>query len=239
MDADDLAAILAGKTAPRAYWAFCANPDLYRIEAAVEDLVGDHWTTKGRPIKAGDRALVWKAQGSGGTRGIVALAVITSDPVMMSDEENPFWIDRASATLPEERVAVRYVRLSGTPLWLAGANESVLRNLSVSRGQGTVFYVTPSQWEDVVRLAGGWPEEISEPESVGGLLGRNTSSVLQGRLADTMARQVIEQYAGIAYQACDRRVPQPCQSSALFSTDGNGRIVRSILEYPTWAKKRP
>jgi hypothetical protein len=165
MDVDDLAAILEGKTAPRAYWAFCANPDLYRIEAAVEDLVGDHWTTKGRP--------------------------------------------------------------------------SVLRNLSVSRGQGTVFYVTPSQWEDVVRLAGGWPEEISEPESVGGLLGRNTSSVLQGRLADTMARQVIEQYAGIAYQACDRRVPQPCQSSALFSTDGNGRIVRSILEYPTWAKKRP
>jgi hypothetical protein len=199
----EVAVTLEGKAEPRSYWAFCANPDTYRVEAAVEDLVVDHWTTKGKPVKVGDRALIWKALGRGRNRGIVALAEITSAPVVTSDDENPFWIDRASSTQPEERVAVRYVKPSGAPLWLSESNKSVLGSLSVSRGQGTVFYVTQNQFDDVVRLAGGWPEDIVEPESTSRLLVRNsTPSVVQGRLADTEARRAIELYAmerAIAY----------------------------------------
>ena len=43
------------------YWSFQSNPTLYRIEAAVRELVTDSWATKGHDIRKGDRAIIWKA----------------------------------------------------------------------------------------------------------------------------------------------------------------------------------
>ena len=58
---------------PRHYWAFQANPDNYRIEDAVRDLVIDSWNVLTHNVRRGDRVIMWKAKGSRGTqRGIVA-----------------------------------------------------------------------------------------------------------------------------------------------------------------------
>ncbi|HEY7022121.1 MAG TPA: EVE domain-containing protein, partial [Ktedonobacterales bacterium] len=63
------------------YWAFMSNPDRYRIEEAVRDLARDSWATKGSHVRAGDRAIIWKARGRSKTRGIIAQAEILTDPV--------------------------------------------------------------------------------------------------------------------------------------------------------------
>lgn len=44
--------------AERRYWALVARPAVYRIEEAVRDLVLDTWTTKERPLAAGDGVVV-------------------------------------------------------------------------------------------------------------------------------------------------------------------------------------
>jgi hypothetical protein len=67
----------------------------------------------------------------------------------------------------EERVLLRYVRAPNLPLWHGEAPNSVLEDLSVSRAKGgTVFEVTPIQWDAVVEAAGGWTPYVPpvEPE---------------------------------------------------------------------------
>lgn len=47
----------------RQYWAFLANPKVFRIREALRDLTYDSWTTKAADIRKGDRVLIWKAKG--------------------------------------------------------------------------------------------------------------------------------------------------------------------------------
>jgi hypothetical protein len=45
------------------HWALVANPDIYEIDRAIREISEDRWTTKGRPIEAGDRVAIWRAKG--------------------------------------------------------------------------------------------------------------------------------------------------------------------------------
>jgi hypothetical protein len=140
------------------YWAFFADPRVYRIEAAVRELESDLWRTKGKPIRPGDPVLVFKGKGDSDRRGVVALGVVEGAPRMASDSENRFWIVPPAPHACEERVPVRYVLLPNLPLWQEGPNGDAVRDLSVARASGgTVFYVQPEQWNAVVCAAGGWP----------------------------------------------------------------------------------
>jgi hypothetical protein len=169
---------------------------LYRIEEAVAELIVDHWTTKGKPIKAGDRALIWKAKGTQSNRGLVALADITGDPVVTGDEANPYWIDPSAASAAEERVTVRYLRTPRLPMWLTDDNRAVLGDLSVARGQGTLFYVSPEQWKAVIEAVGGWQDSSPDAEFLDSQVRNSgTSPRGQGRLADPAARIAIDRYA--------------------------------------------
>jgi hypothetical protein len=141
------------------YWAFQANPRVYRIEEAVRQLEEDTWTTKEKDVRKGDKIVIWKALGDSHRRGVVALGEVISDPELMQDANNGFWVDRSSGRTMEPRVRVRYVLPPLLPLWLGDpAAPSVLEKLTVSRAQGTVFKVTEEQWEEVVEAAGGWSE---------------------------------------------------------------------------------
>ena len=153
VNATGLLTSLVGQASSRAYYAFLANPDRYRIEEAVHELDVDTWVTRGQDMKPGDRVIIWKAKGSGNHRGIVALGEVISEPESMSDADNPFWNNPPDGA--EERVHVRYSTPEGLPLWLGGEHDDVLDQLSVSRGQGTVFNVTADQWQAVVKAAGG------------------------------------------------------------------------------------
>lgn len=140
------------------YWAFAANPRKYRIEDAVHERDTDLWTTKGREIKVGDRAIIWKTGGGGRKRGIVAFAEVITNPEVRRDASNPYWLDPQAVYEMEERALVRYVLAPALPLWLGDQNAVILGELSVSRASGgTIFHVTPEQWEEVVEAAGGWP----------------------------------------------------------------------------------
>ncbi|WP_437297642.1 EVE domain-containing protein [Sorangium sp. So ce426] len=147
-------------------WALFASPDTYRVEDAVRDRAIDTWTTAGRPMKIGDRVLVWRGKGRGGRRGVVAFGEVVEGPRGMPDHENPYWVTPPGPGDVEDRVRVRYVTPPGLPLWF-DEHEDVLSGLSIARERGgTVFNVTPEQWETVVAAAGGWTQRAPVPEAM-------------------------------------------------------------------------
>lgn len=185
---------------PRRYWAYLAKPSRYRIEEAAQEVSRlDAWPTEGRDVRKGDRALFWKALGGKGTRrGVVALGEVATDPAMRDDADNPFWTDKADGEGVELRVQVRYVNPPDLPLWYGDAVTPVLAQLSVGRAQGgTLFNVTPEQWEAVVSAAGGWPDDAPEVQDIRDAVavqaGRKPSG--QGFRMDPQQRRAIEQHA--------------------------------------------
>ena len=175
---------------PRKYFALLANPNRYRIEEAIHEREEDAWITGAKNMQLGDQVIIWKAKGRKKKRGIVALGQVISGPEVSSDADNPYWIDPPSE--PKERVKVRYEVPEGLPLWLGGDHDQVLESLSVSRGQGTVFNVTPEQWSAVEEAVGGkttptWlqPEDDAKPA-------RRRS---QGRGLSPGKRKAIEEWA--------------------------------------------
>jgi predicted RNA-binding protein with PUA-like domain len=151
------------------FWAFCANPDYYRIEDAVAEVEFDNWVTKGSDIRAGDRAVIWKAKGEHSDRsGIVALAEIVADPRPMRDlhpEYQPYPSLAPQEEPPEALVTLRYVPAPNLPLWLGGPSHDLLSSLSLVRAHGrrSVFRVEPEQWVALLQAAGGWRPPVVPP----------------------------------------------------------------------------
>jgi hypothetical protein len=75
------------------YWAFAANPLTFRIEEALRARYTGLWTTRGRPVSSGDRVVIWKYQGRDRVRGVVALGEVVTNPEMLADPDNPYWLD--------------------------------------------------------------------------------------------------------------------------------------------------
>jgi hypothetical protein len=67
-------------------WAFVAHPGSYRIADAVHDPLPKLFTTKGKSVAAGDRAVIWKAKGQDDHRSVVALATVLRDPEIVTDD---------------------------------------------------------------------------------------------------------------------------------------------------------
>jgi hypothetical protein len=72
------------------YWAFFANPRIYRIDGALRSLAEDRWVTAGKDVRQGDRVLIWRGLGADHRRGVVALGEVMSDPSDLDDSANPF-----------------------------------------------------------------------------------------------------------------------------------------------------
>lgn len=142
-----------------------ASPDVYDVEADVGSRPAGLWTTDGQPLAPGDRVLVWKARGRGWPplRGVVALGEVLDWPAERPDP-SPFWVDPTRGAMPRERATVRYDVPGGLPLWLGkdDRQDEILRDLTVSRGQGrSVFHVTPEQWRAVADLAGWRARDVA------------------------------------------------------------------------------
>lgn len=203
----------------RRYWAFQANPTMYDIERAAHELVYDTWMTKRSPVRAGDRALIWKSLGRSSRRGIVAFAEILSDPSIDIPDESDLWVDGRKPT-DEPRVAIQYVVPPDCPVWATPATEQILSRLSIWNGQGTVFHVTPEQWDQVVDLSGGWPDTVSaqlenearqletegafDPTSVIDARMRTTREIVQRQGQPAFRAKLIDAYSGhCAITGCD------------------------------------
>jgi hypothetical protein len=140
-------------------WALCANPDLYRIEDAVRNPRTDWWRCKRSDLKPGHRVIIWKCKGRHNQhRGVVAFGkVLTAPKPRPDDPTNPHWIDPSEGTKVEDRVEIQYVLLPKLPLWYEPESSSILGDLTVARGRGTVFHITEDQLTGIVDAAGGWP----------------------------------------------------------------------------------
>ena len=145
---------------PQRYWAFCAKPTSYDIERAVSAETHDSWNVSRGDVRKGDRGVMWKAVGRvRDRRGIVALFEVLTDPYEAPDPSQSYWANPTAPNPPVCRVALRYVVPPALPLWLDGPQPDVLSTLAVCRAHGgTVFEVTPAQWDNLMDIVDGWPE---------------------------------------------------------------------------------
>lgn len=145
-------------TNDRQYWLLAADPHRYRLLTAIQELPIDTWSTGRSKLEVGDRAFIWQMKGNGDHRGIVALAEIQSEPAPRNDAGNAYWIDRERQQAVMDRVDVRYYQSPGLPLWLEDDHMGLLQDLSVVNAHGgSVFKVTPEQWDRILTAVGGWP----------------------------------------------------------------------------------
>jgi len=71
-----------------------------------------------------------------------------------------YWVFPERGEIVEERCLIRYKSAPKLPIWIGAGHDDLLMDLSVARATGgTVFKITPSQWERILLIAGGWFEE--------------------------------------------------------------------------------
>jgi hypothetical protein len=229
----------------RHYWAFQANPEKYDILKAVESIEMDTWLTKRSDVRKGDRALIWKSLGRSNDRGIVAFAEVMTVP-LMTEGISEFWIGE-SQNSSELRVQIRYVKLPHGPIWANPATEPILSKLSVSGSQGTVFKIPPELWEEVVNLAGGWPDTIAveirrheevddfDVKSVSDSRTRIARAIVTRRGQPSFRERMLQAYGGrCAMSGCD--VKEVLEAAHIIPYQGketnhiqNGLLLRADI----------
>jgi len=138
------------------YWAFCAKPQKYKVREAVHECKPSYWITNRSDVRNGDFAVIWQSRDDQGKRGIVAFAEILSDPVVLEDHDDPYWIKQDELQQKKPRVPVKFHISLRLPLWVdEGPVGDFLRSLSVAKSTGgTVFHITPEQWAKLLELSG-------------------------------------------------------------------------------------
>src|SRR5262249_13102481 len=134
----------------------------------------DTWYTGNHKVRKGDCAIVWKAQGKEGKRGIIALAEILTDPKPMTSQSEELWLDIPRGQRVENRVYVKYRVPDGLPIWVDGPFADFLKTLKVFHGQGTVFRLDKKQWEEILQIS---RDQIADEEAMSET--ENTSSLIQ------------------------------------------------------------
>ena len=121
-----------GTTRDTSYWALQANPNLYNIRDAVNELDYDWWRVNQSNIQNGDKIAFWQSQDKNKDRGVVALGVAIGTPQYKTAVGNPYWLGD-SKDLQEEcrRILVRYIKIP-KPLWMSNPEAALLlRKLTV------------------------------------------------------------------------------------------------------------
>jgi hypothetical protein len=90
-------------------------------------------------------------------RGVVALGEVVGVPAMMTDAQNPYWLNPADGAINTEHVPVRYVSAPRLPCG-GRTRERVPREpLSVARApRRNGFRISDGDWSQLVAAAGGW-----------------------------------------------------------------------------------
>lgn len=151
----------------RHYWAFVANPRVYRVEDALSDGVRESdWIVKKADVRVGDRVAIWKAKGDEARRGIVALGEVIEAPTIRKFTNNKYWVTTPEA-LEDRRARIRFAVPENRPVWLEQDSSGVLSRLSVSRATGGgIFKIDPNSWERLLEVVGGWPVDEDEEEQL-------------------------------------------------------------------------
>lgn len=232
------------------YWAFQANPRMYEIERAITELEYDIWTTKNHDVRAGDYAIIWKSLGGTKDRGVLGFAEVLDEPAGHILDDSPYWREGHGPT-DEEKVHIHYIVPPNCPVWVNPVTEPILSRLTVYRSQGSVFRVTPEQWEAVVELAGGWLGQTSprldeiendlsnellfDPDSRVDARARALREIVLRRGQPAYRQALIEAYGGrCAITGCD--VPEVLEAAHILPYRGpetnhihNGLLLRGDI----------
>jgi hypothetical protein len=180
----------------RRYWVFFANPRIYRVESALENLERDTWTVGRSDVRKGDRGVFWRGM-KDGKRGVVGLAEVISDPKRMAEPRQslPFYVRAPKGR--ERRVWLRIFKPNRAPLWVDEDQTGLLRSLSVANAHGgTVYRLRPDQWHLLVEILGGWEEDSSEDQALWALESASVRRARgQGFRVSPEIRRAIDVYA--------------------------------------------
>ncbi len=188
------------KQRKRQYWAFRANPQIYKIEDVLKDGVEiERWNNPhNSDIRAGDRALIWQKSSKGQPGGIVALGDILEDSQPGDDINGEYWSDQQDAHKNVARVTFRYIRHEDLPLWEERADFPMLKTLKPATAQmGGVFHVSSDEWDALMQFLGGWPASAPEIAPVASIIAESAGKISsrQGYAINAKQRRAIEQYA--------------------------------------------
>lgn len=135
----------------RSYWTWVANPNVFKVDDAIRERETDRWLSKGKPVKPGDRAVIWRSLGPDGKRGVVAIGEVVSEPYMARSDDDPYWISPPDEA--QEFVQLRYVPLEGLPIWSGTpALDKLELNADRARG-GTLFRLQLDDWLSLLEIA--------------------------------------------------------------------------------------
>ena len=150
------AACPSASEAGSAFWIFQANPAIFDVDSAVQQLHELTWTVRDqaeRNAAVGDKVFLWR---SGKDAGIVAVATIVdrAKNIEAPDTEQPFFIDKARFSGPSPRVRLRTNLIVSPPLLRSTiAAEPRLKDLSILKfAQTGAFRVPPVEAEALMEL---------------------------------------------------------------------------------------
>ena len=146
------------------YYALRCRVDKYDLVSAMTALKCDTWTVRTCKALIDDRIIFWRVKAHKRKSGIVAFGVVTEEARERTafPESAPFFRGEIAASDLRLRLVVRYVMPAALPLWLDEDETATLRGLTVARGRGGhLFTVTDDQWDAIMALIGGWPENAS------------------------------------------------------------------------------
>jgi hypothetical protein len=158
----------------RSAWILQANPDRYDVESAMQTLPVIHWRVPQHTseIHPGDRLVIWR---SGAEAGIVARGIVQSPPAQMSGAayEGEFSVDNEDETTTRTRITLQAVPF--VPKDSVAALEEMREHQIITAPMGTVFPLTPAQWDALETLL---PDE--HPPSNRAELGEQSSADATG-----------------------------------------------------------
>lgn len=150
----------------RKYYALFVNPRIYDIDQAIQNVTRDLWVVPPRrgEIYSGDRVIICRGM-KDGHRGIVAFGEVVGNSRETADIGNVYWNDSSDSEVIRSRVPIEFRPLSNGPLWTD--QHPMLEDLSVFRSTGgSKFNVTSDQWEQIIEIAGGWPDSSNGSNSM-------------------------------------------------------------------------
>jgi predicted RNA-binding protein with PUA-like domain len=142
------ATLLEKPALPQRTWIFQANPEIHDIDSAVGALTELNWLVNQHrdAIRAGDQVFLWR---SGPPAGVVAVATVLCDPVILPENEPEKLYHRQPSKFSGEQVRVR-LRIDRKLETLLPRSQLVsepkLKNLSILRSpMGTNFPVSAEE----------------------------------------------------------------------------------------------
>lgn len=156
-------AVVPKSGTPRA-WIFQSNPDQYDLPAALGGRSEFYWLVRRyeREIHVGDRVYLWE---TGREAGVVAIAVVASEPDVVEDPDDEFTRDPAAFTGARPRALLRITEIVEPRLARVEikANPILATLMNLRIFQGTNFPLTPEQDRELWRIV---REEGHEPSAL-------------------------------------------------------------------------